>query len=73
MTVQLPVPLVIVKSAPTLVHAPDELYVTDKPDEAVAATVKESPMTALAGALVFTVMTCSAFEIVKSAPTKLRM
>jgi hypothetical protein len=43
MTVQVPVPLVIVKSAPTFEHEPDELYDTGNPDEAVAVTVKLEP------------------------------
>ncbi len=56
MTVQVPVPLVIVKSAPMFVHDPNEVYVTDKFDEAVASTVKVEPLIALNGACVLTVI-----------------
>jgi hypothetical protein len=56
MTAQVPVPLVIVKSAPTFVQAPDELYETGNPEEAVAATVKLEPFIALAGEFVVTVI-----------------
>src|SRR5512134_1081227 len=59
MTVQAPVPPVIVNSAPAFVHAPDELYETGKPDEAAASTVKTSPARAPAGALVVTVIVWS--------------
>jgi hypothetical protein len=56
MTVQSPVSLVIVKSASTFVHDPDELYETGNPDEAVASTVKLEPLVALDGALAETVI-----------------
>lgn len=38
------------------VQAPDELYETGNPEEAVAATVKLEPLIALVGACVFTVI-----------------
>ena len=56
MTLQVPMPLVMVKFAPTFVHEPDELYDTARPDVAEAATVKLAPLTALRGALVLMVI-----------------
>ena len=53
------VALVIVKLAPTFVHAPDELYETGNPEEAVAATVKLEPLVAFAGACVVMVIVWS--------------
>ena len=53
-TVQVPVPLVIVKVEPTFVQTPDALYATSSPEVAVAETVKLAPNTALAGAGVVT-------------------
>ena len=52
----------IVKTAPTFVQDPAELYVTGNPEDAVAATVKLLPNTALPGAEVVTVMVWFAFE-----------
>ena len=46
----------MVKVPPTLVQDPTALYVTGKPEEAVAVTVKLLPTTALAGAGVVTLM-----------------
>ena len=57
---QSPVSPIIVNSASTFVHAPEALYETGNPDEAVASTVKTSPITALAGALMVTVIVWSA-------------
>ena len=53
---QVPVPLVMVKFAPTLVHTPELLKVTGKPELDVAATEKLVLKTALAGACVLTVI-----------------
>ena len=59
---QVPVPLVIVKSAPVFVHAPDEPYVIAFPDPPpVAATVKPFPYVALDGAWVEIWIAWSAF------------
>ena len=55
-TVQVPVLLVMVKTAPTLVQDPTALYVTGNPDDAVAATVKLLPNTALTGAGIVTLI-----------------
>ena len=54
-TEQTPAPLVIVKVASEFVHDPDALYVTGKPELAIAATVKLLPKTATDGALVVNV------------------
>jgi hypothetical protein len=56
LTVQTPVPLVIVKVAPEFVHDPELLYETGNPELAVAATVNCVLNAALAGAWVVTVI-----------------
>jgi hypothetical protein len=63
MTVQVPVPLVIAKSGPSFVHAPEALYDTGNPEEAVASTGKLEPLTALAGAPVVTVIVWSVIGV----------
>jgi hypothetical protein len=55
-TVHTPVPFVIVKVAPTCEHEPEELYVTEFPELAVAATVNCDPYAAVDGAWVETVI-----------------
>jgi hypothetical protein len=56
LTVHVPLPLFIVKVAPELVHEPLLLYVTARPELAVAATVKLELTAALDGACVVTVI-----------------
>jgi hypothetical protein len=51
-TVQAPELLVMVKTGPTLLHEPAELYETGSPEDEVAATVKLVPFAAIGGALV---------------------
>ena len=54
----------IVTSLPTLLQPPVVVTTTGSPELEVAATVKVSPKSAVAGAGVVTVMVCDAFVAV---------
>ena len=65
----MPVPLVMVKFAPTFVHTPELLKVTGKPELEVAATEKLALKTALDGACVLTVIVWFIFCAVTDSVT----
>ena len=69
MTVQVPVPLVIVKCAPALLQLPELEKLTGRPESAAASTSKLVPYTALAGASIVTVIVWLALSTLTDSAT----